>query len=316
MPTNKIIQPYINPIKFIELTPALQDQYRSRHYDDFFYLETVKQWEQYMPYEQPWQNSDSIRWQFQSQMAPMKYSLIDLEDRVYVSNNMSDLLQNADDPDFRVYQADLALAPYDEGVYFVRIDCGTADGDGIFPLVLISEPLKIANNHKNTLYLEYKGSNYYGAVIWGTGFSPNIRIRATLRPKTFSSKDTFFEDEEMGMTLLDARPYEVYELIIGGATGIPDYLVKIINRILGCATILIDGKQYCKNDGAKLEESAQERYPMRAYKIELRDASNSAARTYENNSVQNHGITIVATEDAKGFSLNDGNSEEQIQEFI
>jgi hypothetical protein len=313
---NKIIQPFINPIKFIELTPTLQDQYRSRHYDDFFYMETIKQWQEKRQYLQPWQQSDSIRWQFQSQMAPMKYSLIDMDERVYVSNNMSDLLQNADDPDFRVYQGDLALAPYDPGIYFVRIDCGTADGDGNFPLVLISEPLIIAEEHKNTLYLEYKGAGYYGSVVWGTGFSPNIRIRATLRPKSFSSKDTFFEDEEMGMTLLDARPYEVYELIIGGATGIPDYLAKIINRILGCKTLQIDGRYYTKNDGAKLEESAQENYPMRAYKIELRDASGKNVRTYENDAVQLQGITIVATEDAKGFSLNDGNSEEQIQEFI
>jgi hypothetical protein len=249
-------------------------------------------------------------------MAPLKYSLISLEDRIYVSNNMTDLLQNADDPDLRVYHGDLALAAYPEGVYFIRIDCGAADADGIFPLVLISEPIEIRQEHKDSLYLEYKGTNYYGSVIWGTGFSPTIRVRATLRPKSFSSKDTFFEDEEMGMTLLDARPYEVYELIIGGASGIPDYLAKIISRILGCKTLSIDGKLYTKNDGAKLEESRQDNYPMRAWSIELRDASNKGAKTYENNTVQNMGITIIATEDAKGFSLNDGNSEEQILEII
>ena len=313
---SKIIQPFINPVKFIELTPTLQDQYRSRHYDDFFYLETVKQWQTAKQYLQPWQQSDSIRWHFQSQLAPLKYSLISLEDRVYVSNNMTDLLQNADDPDLRVYQGDLALAAYSEGVYFIRIDCGSADADGIFPLVLISEPIEIRTWQKDTLYLEYKGTNYYGSVVWGTGFSPTIRVRATLRPKSFSSKDTFFEDEEMGMTLLDARPYEVYELIIGGPSGIPDYLAKIINRILGCKTLLIDGKAYTKNDGAKLEEKAQDNYPMRAWTIELRDASSRSARTYENNAVQNMGITIIATEDAKGFSLNDGNSEEQVTEII
>jgi hypothetical protein len=315
MPTsNQIIQPEGNPVWFHELEPTLQDQYRSRHFEDFFYLETIYRWEQRREFLQPFQNSDSIRWQFQSQTAPLKYSLIDVEGRVWVENNMTDLLQNADDPAYRIYQADLSLAPYPEGVYFIKIECGAQNLDGTYPLVLISEPISIAQVQKDTLYLGYKGTNYYGSFVWATGFSPFIRLRATLRLKSPSSKDTFFEDDEMGMTLLQSKPYKVWLLNVGGPSGIPDYLATILNWVVGCKTLFIDGKQYTKNEGAKLEEASQANFPMRAWKIELRYAQNRSAKTYENNQVSSQGITIIATEDARGFGLNDGNSSEQIIE--
>lgn len=315
MPTNKLIQPRLNPVKFIPMTPTLLPQHLSRHFDDFFFMETRLPWQQRKQFLQPWQKSDSIRLQFQSNMGPLKLSVIDVDGRVYSSANLSQLQQNIDEPGMYIFQSDTALGAFDEGVYFMRLDCGAAV-DGVFPLTLISEPLIILAIQKDTLYLGYRHRHYHGDVAFETGFAPFIRIRATLRLKNLSSKDSFFEDQPMDMTVLESKPFRVYELRIGGASGIPDYLADMLNRILGCSSLTIDGKSYVKSEGAKFEENALENYPMRGWSIELREADNKASHTYLAD-ISAERMTVVAAVDWKGFSNTDqGGSPEQIIEII
>jgi hypothetical protein len=279
MPDQKFIQSLLNPVKFILYTPDTDSEYLSRHMDDFFYYETIKPWQQRKSYYQPWMNVDTISLQFQSELNPVKISLIDIDERVYHSVNMTMGAYVFDNPNLHIYEISLPLTSYDPGLYFLKIEAGPLT-DGAYPVTLISEPLEIAAVHKHTVLLEYQHYEYYNDIAFETGFAPELRVRATLKYKNPTSKDTLFEDQPLNLKMLQSKPFRIWELKIGGATGIPDYLADALNRILGCSSILIDGKPYTKSEGAKMEESTQSNYPMRGWSVELRETENKVSNTY------------------------------------
>lgn len=281
MPTNKFIQSLLNPVKFVDMEPPISEKYLSRHMDDFFYFETIKPWQQRRHYYQLFQTNDRIYLQFQSEMTPITIKLIDADERVYITVVMEALAYDFDNPDLFLYEGSIGLgvAP---GLYFLKAECGEIDSEGNFPLTLLSEPIDIAIEHKHSLFLQYSHDEYYNDIAFETGIQPEIRLRATLRFKTPASKDTFFEDQPLNLKMLRSKPFRVYELRIGGACGIPDYLADMINRILGCSTLLIDGRAYTKSDGAKMEESAAPNYPMRGWTVELRETENVVSKIFEN----------------------------------
>lgn len=280
MPTNDVIQPLLNPVKFVDLNPGTVPAYLSRHMDDYFYFETLQPWQEKKRYFQPWQNSDTISLQFLSRLDPMKISLIDIDERIYYSTNMTQGVADADDPTLYIYESATDLSSFDEGLYFLRIECGAPDSGGNYALTLISEPIDIAEIHKNSLLFEYYHRVSTGDIIFETGFRPTVRERATLRLKSLSSKDTFFEDQVLDMTLLQSKNFRVWRLSIGGATGIPDYRADLFNRIQGCSTLLIEGKAYTKSEGATMEDSSAPNYPLRSWSVDLREAENIYSKPY------------------------------------
>jgi hypothetical protein len=292
MATNKIIQPLLNPVKFIDMDPELIPQFLSRHMDDYFYLETIKPWQTRRNYIQSWQKTDTVSIQIQSTYDPVRISLVDIDERVYFFTNFTKVLYDFDDPTLFLYEVEVPLASFGEGLYFWKIEAGD-DGTGNYEITLISEPQHIAELQKDTLLLAYQHPDYYNDVV-PSGFFPFIRIRATLRLKSLSSKDSFFEDQVLDMTMLQSKPFRLWQLLIGGASGIPDYLADLLNRVFGCKTLLIDGKPYTKSDGAKMEESAQPNYPMRGWSIDLREAENITSLVF---GAKQHTITSEADED-------------------
>lgn len=276
--------PYLNPIKLHKIDADVINDYVSKHMDDYSYLQTILPWQQVREFGQPWQLQDRLRMQFYSSFETNILSLCDRDGDEIYNESISPLLVDADDPSMKVYQPNWMLSTIDPGVYFLKLSCSTAPNeiypDG-FSLFLISEPLKFLANHKNSLLLNYSHYQFKDDVIFETGFSPYIRIPGTLRLKPLSSKDSFFEDQVLSMQTLDSKPYRIWELSIGGASGIPDWLADRIGRILGCSTLTFDGKAFTKaNENSRLEEKSAANYPMRSYTIELREAENSFSKSF------------------------------------
>lgn len=280
MATSRIIVPLLNPVKFIELEPAIFPKYLSRHFDDFFFMETIKPYEQRVQFAQPWMNVDTIFLQFRSSYDPMKITLLNYDEREFLSEYLTQGAADVDDASMHIYEAAIPLSGYTEDIYFLRLDCGDPDGVGNFPLTLISEPLHISQIQKETLLLSYRHFEFKGNVVFETGIPFNLRLKAALRFKAPLSKDTFFEDQPLGMSMLESKPYRLYNLSIGGAKGIPDYMADMVNRILGCSELYIDGKPYAKSDGSKMEESTAPGYPMRGWNVDIREAENVSALTF------------------------------------
>jgi hypothetical protein len=201
--------------------------------------------------------------------------------------------RNRLNPDFYICQHSLSLAAVPEGAYKVRLTAGNNN--------LISEPIIVRNRFEFSVLLEYRHHRFHGDVVFETGFSPEIRVLGSLNFKTPASKDTIYEDQSLNTTLIHNVPYRIHELILSDSFGIPDYFIDKLNRILGCSELFINGRQYTKAEGARLEESRIEDYPMRGWKIDMRDRLNRHSNHIEDNSPVIGSIVIAANSDSKGF---------------
>jgi hypothetical protein len=311
MPTLRFYQPYLNPVQFTKVTPDTIAQYVSRHLDDWQFGDTILDFEQKVCYKRRWQTTDSIRLQFQSNYSPVNLKLIRATDDVVLYDvNLAAVRTNMDDPDYKIYQGDVALNPFPVGYYYLKLSIGVGA-----VLILVSDVFEISVFCENTLLLEYQHRKYYADVFFETGFSPSFRIPAILKPKPPGSIDTIYEDQEANLEMLKSVPYQLWNLSIG-PEGIPPVDIKRISFMLGCSSLRIDGRYYTKNDGAKLEEKSEEFYPMSGWSIELREKLNRSSVIYENEIVIDSTIVVVANVDSKGFSPNDqGGSVYQVEDI-
>lgn len=304
-----ISSPYLNPVQLIKLTPDEVPQYQSKHMDEWYHLLTIPPWMQSRQYFQTFLQVDSLRLQFISNYGPLTAKLLDPEGFVKATQPLQQMQQRFYQPGTFIYQLDWALNVIPTGYYQLKIECGN-------PTVqeLISEPIFITDKAPHTLLFEYKHRKEYCDVIFQNGFSPSIRLPATLKLRPPASKDTIYPDQRLNYTMLDSKPYEVWELRIGGAAGVPDYLVRKIIRILGCSDLLIDGKYYTKADGAKLDELAQDGWARRGWSIELVEKLSRHSKHYSDDVAISGVIAAVANVDSKGFISDDsGGSVHQIR---
>ncbi len=299
MPNKLYISP-LNPVKFHENEPEFPSQYLSRFFDEVPFEDTIEAWEQYVHFCQPFQKSDSIKIQVQSDYAPIKVQIINRHGTVVDENILSQVAQNELEPTMFIYETSFDLDDLEEGQYNLKMLCGN-------PVLqtLISEPIYVKETHNNSVYLEYTNPRFYADWIFETGLQPSIRVWGKIKYKQPASKDTFYEDQVLDMTLLNSVPYRLWELILGSSHGIPDYLIDKLNYVLGCKTITIDGRGFTKNEGAKLEEKTVEDYPMRGWVIEMRESRNIARKTFDNDGLNLGPDSFVVSVDSKGFSMND-----------
>jgi hypothetical protein len=300
------IIPYINPIKFYKKGFTPQAQFNSKHLNDVPFEEQLYLWQQKVIFKQPWQLNDSIRLQFRSELGPVVWKLYTSDGALKDQDNLDQVLQNADNPGEYVYQADIALSIYDPGCYYLEVEFGD-------DLTIFSETLEFSNLIENSLLLQYKHSSYREEVMFETGVDFMIRIYARMIFKTPASKDVVYEDQELNETMVDSKSYHLWELQLSDERGIPDWLIIILNGILGCDYLLADGRFYTKSEGSKLEESKIDNYAMRGWKTELREQLNRRAEIFDTAGSTNQGHSLILNTDSKGFIEEEtGGSEFQI----
>lgn len=308
--SNFLYIPFINPINYTEVDFANVEQYISKHMDDFPFTETIMPWEQQTRFFQPWQISDSIRQQITTTYGPVALNVLDCQGNTVYSTTFQQKQQDANNPGNYIYESDLALNIFTAGTYFLQIVAGSPAQK-----TLISEPLIFAETIENSLLIEFSHFEFYNDVIFETGIDMNVRIYGGLKFKAPNAKDTLYEDQSLNMTMLKSVPYRLWRLVIGNAEGIPDWFIDKLNRVLGCSTVSIDGRNYSKNEGAKMEESTEENYPMRAWAIELREKLNRDSKIFSSTGNTNQPVSAVVSVETKGFVLNDnGGSYYQIED--
>lgn len=296
-----ILVPFINSIRYTKLVPDMVPQYLSKHMDDWRFPDTIKPWEQPAYYCQPWVYSDSIRQQVQSDVGPLRLRLYDYTGKVWFDDNFLQMQASLNMPDMFIYQSDLALSVVTvPGLYYLRLDIGSPVGS-----TWISDDLYIAPGIDDTLLFEFTNSRFYCDTIFENGFSPRVRTYGRLKPKAPASRDNVYEDQVLNMTMLNSKPYRLWELQLSAASGIPPWFIHKLNWVLGCDDLKIDGRAYTKNEGAKLEESAVPGYPMFGYTIEMREKLNRSSMVIEDDSAQFDVAAVVANTDSKGFGQDD-----------
>lgn len=291
---NEIIFPHITPLKFTKMNQQDIPQYVSRFMDQYLFRETIKSYEQYVCFFQPWQLSDAVRMQVISNYGPVSMQLYTINgvavgDPVVYANFQQDYFR----PGFYLRQCDVDLEDYDAGIYYWVLSAGSDK--------FVSEPQEFLEEAPNTLYAEYSHPERYGEVIFQSPYQPALRIPAVLKFLAPGSKDTIYEDQVLNQTMLIAQPYRRWELIIGDARGLPPWFIDKINWILGCQSIKLDGRSFTKSEGAELEINETDLYPMAGYRIEMRERYNRAYTEYENSTIVTGINNMIAVIDSKGF---------------
>jgi hypothetical protein len=303
---NQILQPYLNPEKFVAVQPADVPQYISRHMDDWLFKNTQRSFEQPVNFLKPWLMDDSIRLQFTSNFVPLTLKLFTCKGKEVYSLNIDTKQQDFFKPDFFIRQVELDLGSLnlDAGEYYLRIPEAS----------WIAEPFELLEEAENTCYLEYKNSNFYSGVNFNIPFAPAIRVPGILKYEKPGSRDVIYPDQDESETILSSVPYRVVKFILGGQRGVPPWMIDKVARIFGCDELKIDGRLYTKADGANWEPIGEiNGYPMSGWSIELREKLNRDSLIYEND-VEIMGVAAAGLiVDTKGFGMDDETSNDYLE---
>lgn len=307
---NTLYDSYLNPVKFQPLDNVQLPQYVSRFMDDWQFRRTIQPWQQKVCFYQPWGQYDSIRLQYTSNFNPITIRLYNEEGQLMHTQAFTTHQQDELRPTFYIRQIQIDLSGFPPGKYFFTRDAAGA--------ITYSEPFEIIDaedsglicleNQDPTFYIEYKHYEPYQGIKFFTGIEMTIRVPGIIEYKNPASKDNVYEDQLLNQTMINSVPFRLFDHIIGGNYGVPPYFIDKIARIYGCSDLKMDGGLYTKNEGAEFEPVILENYPMRSYKIEMREKLNRDSLIIENDTVI-EGIAAAALMiDNKGFGISGGDT--------
>lgn len=297
MAENTIYVPIINPVKFVNIARANLQQYYTKQFDLFLYAEQIYNFQEKVSYFQKIFQGDQISLQFSSNLSPVQVDVINSDGNAVLPFTALQVRRNTYDPDYYIYEADINTSPLTEGCYSLQVTVGSA-----YPIILVSEIFVITTDITNTLLFEYSNTTYHEDVLFETGIKFSMRVPGIISGYTPGAKDVVYEDQVLNETLLSSRTFRNFKLFVGGAEGIPDWMIDKLNRVMGCDTVMIDGKFFTKAEGAKWEQKSEDTYPMNGWTLDLRETINRNSVIYQSGQIDsNKKLLVVHNIESKGF---------------
>lgn len=284
------------PMKFVKEGYTTALNYNTRYKEDFLYSETIGSLYEQQPYAQPWQSNDIIPFQVLSNYAPHQLELYDcngIQIDTFVLTYKSSSIEVTGQ---KAYEAQIALNGYNEGYYQFKIKSGS-------PVLetYVSEWIDLKSLHTNTVLIEYTHDENDFDMVFETGIELKLRVHGEVAQFQPGSDRTVFVDQPRNLTQLFGKSFSTEKFIIGDTWGVPDYMIEKINNIFLCSTVLIDGKQYVGNEGAKFEPNREPLFPMGGWVFELRAAKASTKKRFVADGMQGSPTTITYNIEGKGF---------------
>lgn len=279
MAINQIWIPLLNPQDFSPLTPTVFPQYGSKDLGDYPFHERIKQWQEDVYYKQKVQQSDTFFYQFESNFSPIQIDLYNTEFRdPIVTIVLAQVATNPKMPGFYIYEGAISFAGLPDGCYYTKLSPGSNPAD-----IQISEPIDLKVVQPDTVYYEYKHSRFHGDVIFETGIQFSFRVEGC-RGKLYPvSDDTFYRDQKLNPVQLSSKPYGSFDLSHGGSFGIPDWVVRKINWIWSCDSVMINGKSFAKDTGsnnsfAGIQINEEDDYPLYGLTMQVAEGINRSSK--------------------------------------
>lgn len=165
---------------------------------------------------------------------------------------------------------------------------------------MISEWQQLDADLPNTILIEYYNTKNKPDAYFAT-WRPALRVEGFFTPVTPESTSTTYEDEPGDTEILSGTAYMKQKVLLGGGSGIPDYLAKKLNRLFLLNRVYLDGVEYTKVGDAKLETvELATGYPMNYYTVDLRESLNSQGLVVSDVDLHNS-FTSTLTLDAEAF---------------
>jgi hypothetical protein len=270
--------------------------YNTRYRDDWQYPDTIGDWYEKKSYLQPWQKNDIIPFQILSNYAPHQLELYDCEGNQVASFVLAYVASSIEGTGQKVYEALVALNGYDEGVYQFKIKSGN-------PVIEtdIGNFFELKAKHENTLLFEVTHDENDHDVVFETGIVMKLRVYGEIGEFQPGSDRTIFINQRRSAVQLAGSSFSTEKLIIGDSWGVPDFMIEKINNLFLCSNVLIDGKQWVGNEGARFEASREKLYPMTGWAFELYPAIVSTKKRFVASGSQGSPTTVTYNIEQKGF---------------
>lgn len=272
--------------------------YNTKFMDDWQYPDTIGKFYEKKRYLAPWEQSDILPFQGLSNYAPHQLELYDCQGNQVDTFVLAYKPSSIEITGQKVYEANVALNTYDEGVYQFKIKSGS-------PVLetYVSNYFLLKQKHLNTYLLEVTHDENDFDTVFETDFVCKLRVHGELRDFQPGADRTVFINQSRNIVQLAGKSFSTEKLIIGDSWGVPNFMIEKINDLFLCSQVLIDGKQYVGNEGARFETSRQTDglYPMAGWAFEVRPANTSTKKRFIADGTQGSPSTVVYNIQQKGF---------------
>ena len=162
----------------------------------------------------------------------------------------------------------------DHHYYGTQIKFNVQEGD--YRLVItantvqyISDVLCVKERHPDTMLFHYKNSENTQEVYFAGGRTFELRVEADMTYNALkpNSENTIYESDFGDFTQIFSTPYDTFNINIGGTTGIPDWLLSIVNRMFSCDMIYVKNGRITKIEGSELEANSEDNYNLRSWNM-------------------------------------------------
>ncbi len=282
-----ILIPDCNAIKYVEENKSNTNE-NIHLVDRFNYVDTVKDFEGYLPFFQKWQFGDTIKQQiWASGVSNVLLQMIDCDGIVINTQVATVAISNflINNVVYNILQFDTLIDPliFSEGKFYYRLSYQKTNTT--VRNYLISEPQEIVASLPNSVYINYKNSyNKFDTIFkttFGGNFTQDFNIRLDGRVTNTEEEALLesYEDQRLNMTQLDAKPFQIQRFRLGDKQGVPEWIGHKINMLKSCDTIVIDGYQFTFID--KIEKKKVENYTRFSYEINARKTKIQYSQQFE-----------------------------------
>lgn len=153
-----------------------------------------------------------------------------------------------------LYHCALPVLP--EGCYYV-----TLTGGGITLRSQDFEVTRLVENDSEWVRIEYGGTENDTPmdamfVVSGVRVPFVLRLPAGFKPQGWdgSVEVETYRTQRQELRVLYSAPYDKYTLTIGTAAGLPVEYIRLLNNILSCEYVYINGERYCRSESSVPEK--------------------------------------------------------------
>ena len=178
---------------------------------------------------------------------------------------------------WEVRNEDDIIGTIDPGIYKIVVKVTLLDNTVVRYNSEYFEICSLDHPAENTVLIEYShDGNDYDTAFYPVGTLQSrrffqLRVPGGMPSSGFqpASKDTFYVDQHRDVVMLDSIPFNLYKFTFGTGSGLPNWMIDKLNRIFSCSYVELNGRQFVKNDGAKLEIARENGYANAGCSIEM-----------------------------------------------
>lgn len=302
MPENIVDIPLLNSIRFVPVSPDILN------FDSLLFRNQIRYYEQQVESPQKWVFGDPLALQVTSNFAPVNMDLIRCDGISVASYNFDVIDTNLFNPGFEVYEYKSVIPVVEEGLYYYLLKVGSDATLETF----ISEPQYFAPSLPQTVFYKYRNTFDAFDVVFQTGITFGFRCDGSRGKLTPQSKTTVWQDQPLNLKIIKSIPYRTFKMNVGGKYGVPDWVIDKVNRIHCCNVTFMDDTQYTLEEGAKWEPIEAEFYPLKGWRIDIRETKNRFSLRAQNNFSPAEQFAVVYNIETKAFGTFNGSASNNI----